>query len=177
MTYEHGLEIARDKLPVGAPEHRDLLVYEHRLRENLQGTRLFGDTETRRADRAEIIDQLNYLLLRVIGQSFIAICEKVARFNNATDTFQSDRIHDQTDARRSAVRELVSAAFDDEELTSLCFDHFPVVYDDFSAGMSKSQKIQRLLAYCVRRDQTDLLLNLVRERNPTQYERYQNRLF
>ena len=70
-----------------------------------------------------------------------------------------------------AMRELLSAAFSDEEITTLCFDHFRAVYEDFSVGMSKSAKIQRLVEYCDRHNQMGALANQVQARNPTQYER------
>ncbi len=76
----------------------------------------------------------------------------------------------------AAIRDLLTAAFGDEELTTLCFDRFRTVYDNFSSGMSKSQKIQLLLDYCIRHDKLDMLLNLIREHNPTQYARYAPRL-
>jgi hypothetical protein len=67
------------------------------------------------------------------------------------------------------VRQLLTEAFDDEELTTLCFDHFRSVYESFSVGMSKTLKIQRLLDYCVRQRELNGLLSLVQERNPNQY--------
>ena len=65
-----------------------------------------------------------------------------------------------------AMRELLSAAFSDEEITTLCFDHFRAVYEDFSVGMSKSAKIQRLVEYCDRHNQMGALANQVQARNP-----------
>ncbi len=76
----------------------------------------------------------------------------------------------------AVVRELLAAAFSDEELTSLCFDHFRPVYDDFGAGMGKGQKVQRLLDYCVRQRQLDRLLSLIAEHNPAQHALYASRL-
>jgi hypothetical protein len=52
----------------------------------------------------------------------------------------------------AAIRDLLSAAFNDEELTTLCFDHFRPVYEEFAGGMSKGQKVQRLLDYCTRQE-------------------------
>lgn len=75
----------------------------------------------------------------------------------------------------AAIRDLLSVAFSDEELTTLCFDHFRVVYDNFSSGMSKGQKIQLLLDHCTRHEQFDQLLPLVQERNPAQYARFESR--
>ena len=73
----------------------------------------------------------------------------------------------------TAIRDLLNAAFDDEELTTLCFDHFRPVYEDFSVGMSKKLKIQRLLDHCDRQGQIEELLALVQKRNPAQYARFQ----
>jgi len=72
----------------------------------------------------------------------------------------------------AAIRDLLTAAFDDGELTTLCFDYFPAVYEDFSTGMSRGDKIQRLLAYCLRQGQVERLLDQVRQRNPAQYARF-----
>ncbi len=76
----------------------------------------------------------------------------------------------------AAIRELLTAAFSDDELTTLCFDHFRPVYQEFSAGMSFGQKIQRLLDYGERYQQVEKLLAIVRERNPAQYARFERHL-
>lgn len=76
----------------------------------------------------------------------------------------------------AVIRELLTAAFSDEELTTLCFDYFPPVHGEFSTGMALGQKTQRLIEYCLRYDQFDRLLAIVRERNPVQYLRYERRL-
>mgnify|MGYP001277081078 CR=1 FL=1 len=76
----------------------------------------------------------------------------------------------------ASVRELLKAAFTDDELNNMCFDYFQPVYNTFAAGMSKTQKIQSLLEYCIRHSQLEKLLSLVRENNPAQYARYKNRL-
>jgi hypothetical protein len=75
----------------------------------------------------------------------------------------------------ATVRQLLVSAFDDEELTALCFDHFLPVHESFASGMGKGEKIQRLLDYCYRHDQLEKLLRLVEERNPEQYARYERR--
>jgi hypothetical protein len=76
----------------------------------------------------------------------------------------------------AAIRTLLTAAFSDEELTTLCFDHFRPVYQDFGTGMSKGQKIRRLLDYCNRHGRVAELLDCVRERNPAQYRHSLGRL-
>jgi hypothetical protein len=63
----------------------------------------------------------------------------------------------------AAIRKLLTGTFDDETLTTFCYDHFRPVYEQLSIGMSKVQKVQRLLDYCERHDQLDTLLRLVKE--------------
>ncbi len=76
----------------------------------------------------------------------------------------------------ATIRQLLNDALSDEELTALCFDHFPTVYDTFGTGMSKSQKIQNLVEHCKRNLDVERLLNFVSARNPTQFARFESRL-
>jgi hypothetical protein len=83
------------------------------------------------------------------------------------------------DTRRydtAAIRDLLTAAFGDEELDTLCFDRFRPVFEAFSGGMSKTQKVQRLVEHCERRVSIERLLEVVRERNPAQYAHSEARL-
>ena len=69
----------------------------------------------------------------------------------------------------ATIRELLRVAFDDQELTTLCYDHFRPVYDRFTAEMSRLSKIQLLIDHCARREEFDRLITLVQEINPKQY--------
>jgi hypothetical protein len=80
------------------------------------------------------------------------------------------------DYNLGVVRQLLTAAFSDSELTTLSFDHFQAVYQDFSTGMSKMQKTQMLIEYCERHAVMDQLLSAIRERNPAQYRRFEDEL-
>jgi len=75
-----------------------------------------------------------------------------------------------------AIRHMLSAAFSDGELTTLCFDRFHAMYEDFSSGMPRSQKIERLMNYCFRQGLMEALLGEVQKRNPAQYRRFDGRL-
>lgn len=76
-----------------------------------------------------------------------------------------------------AVRELLMAAFDDADLMTLCFDRFYPVYNErFGDGMSKGEKVQSLLDYCVRHGLLEALLEMVKERNLHQYNIYADRI-
>jgi hypothetical protein len=68
------------------------------------------------------------------------------------------------------VRNYLHDALDDEELTTLCFDYFREAYDDFSAGMSKGEKIQRLLEYCQRRNLVPALFLALQQTRPRQFK-------
>lgn len=76
----------------------------------------------------------------------------------------------------AAVRELLMAAFSDEELTTFCYDNFRPVYEEFAGGMSRSQKVQRLVETCERKGQLAELLARVERLNPYQYGRFRSRL-
>jgi hypothetical protein len=78
---------------------------------------------------------------------------------------------------REAVRMLIMNAFDDNELTILCFDYFPEVYDNILHDISKSMLTIKLIEHCIRHDKAGVLLNKIKERNPNQYALYENRLF
>jgi len=88
---------------------------------------------------------------------------------------QDWRIREREDDERwnmAAVRDLLSAAFSDEELVTFCFDYFPAVYEELGSGMGKGQKVQRLLEHCLRRGRMEELLARVRVCNPAQYGRF-----
>ena len=70
VDYEVGLRNLLVRLGTAHPRYNEALVYQQRLSENLTNSRLYGDTETRRAERAEIIARLNELSLSTLGRAF-----------------------------------------------------------------------------------------------------------
>ena len=75
-----------------------------------------------------------------------------------------------------AVRELLMAAFSDEDLTTFCYDNFRPVYEEFTIGMSRTQKVQRLVETCDRRGEMAKLLARVERANPYQCNRFKDHL-
>jgi len=73
-----------------------------------------------------------------------------------------------------AVRELLMAAFNDEELTTFCYDNFRPVYEEFATGLSRTQKTQRLVETCDRRGEMEKLLAGVQRANPYQYNQFKD---
>ncbi len=57
--YEIGLERLAEQFGKDHPCYAGALVYQQRLQENIAQARQYGDTETRRAERPQIIDGLN----------------------------------------------------------------------------------------------------------------------
>ena len=72
--YETGLRALLERLGHDHVRYDEALVYQHRLTENIKAARRYGDTETRRAERAEIVDRLNGLALDSLGVSYSALC-------------------------------------------------------------------------------------------------------
>ena len=85
-----------------------------------------------------------------------------------SETGQQD--HDAAEASKFAhhkydtakLREKIKKAFDDDEFTAFCFDHFRLTYDKFSTGMTRLQKIQLLIEDCDRGEKLDELLRLLK---------------
>ncbi len=76
--YEAGLRLMLHKLGRDHPSYSETLVYQQRLTENISQARRYGDTDTRKSERAEVIDRLNELSLAVLGLSFNELCDQAS---------------------------------------------------------------------------------------------------
>ena len=92
------------------------------------------------------------------------------------DEMLAQRVSVATDWSLEALRELLTAAFSDEELIVLCHDHFHAVFADFGSGFSKGERIQALLDFCVRHRELDKLVSQVQEANLAQYRAFEAQL-
>ncbi len=68
--YEHGLQTLLERLGKEHYRYTEALTLQARLLENIALTQQYGDTETRRAERAQILDGLNALSIAVLQVSF-----------------------------------------------------------------------------------------------------------
>lgn len=69
------------------------------------------------------------------------------------------------------IRRFLVDTFNDDELTDLCFDHFPEVFQDFSAGMTLGRKALQLVDYCRRRERVAELLDVLRRERPDSFHK------
>ena len=76
----------------------------------------------------------------------------------------------------TVLRKLIIEAFDDEELTIFCHDHFSEVTEGFGAGMSRSAKALQLVTYCDRREQLGILVERIETERPEKYKTYKAQL-
>lgn len=86
MDYDKGLEQLK-RLANGTSWYQEALVYEARLRENLQDERRYGTSEQVRATRAQIVGQLNRLVGEHLGISFNELCLGQAQQQSPTTSF------------------------------------------------------------------------------------------
>jgi hypothetical protein len=77
QSYEAGLTRLLEHLGSGHPRYAEALTLQARLLENITQAGRYGDTETRRAERAQIVEALNRLALEAVRVSFNRLCEAV----------------------------------------------------------------------------------------------------
>jgi WD40 repeat protein len=70
------------------------------------------------------------------------------------------------------IRQFLMEAFSDEELNAFCFDYFADVYNGFTAGQTKGQRVQALIEYCQRRGLFPNLAAALQRARPEQYTQY-----
>ncbi len=75
----------------------------------------------------------------------------------------------------AVIRELVLAAFGDEDFVIFCRDHFPAVGRQFTTGQTQGARVQLLLDYVERYGHLDKLLADIQTANPYQYQKFLHR--
>jgi hypothetical protein len=74
-SYKTGLTEMLERLGKTHPRYTEAMTLQSRLQENINQTQLYGDTETRRAERARIVDALNHLALSTVEMSLSELYE------------------------------------------------------------------------------------------------------
>ena len=177
INYEAGISALLAHLGTAHPRHSEALVYQQRLNDNQKSSRLFGDTEIRRAERAEIIMQLNSLSLAALGVAFNELAgmspstagqptTSPPAANNITSVGDGNVIGSNNQVAvgqptastptssspglpdRLKLLSLLKQHFSLDELNTLCFA-VEVNYDELS-GVGVSGKARELIGYCER---------------------------
>lgn len=81
-----------------------------------------------------------------------------------------------TDYNLHTIRELLGEAFSSGEITTLAFDLFHDVYQDFTSGMTRDQKIRMVVDKANKTGKLPELLAYVQRQNAYQYGRYAPKL-
>ncbi len=189
-TYEFGLRRLLERIGRDHTRYNEALVYEQRLKENIAQSRLHGNTETCKAERSQIINQLNALALATLGSPFNELCglppaevsyttrrlaeEEVAPTRDEPITARLD-LHVQVgdaagrrpvteQAEPTILRRLIVKHFSDSELRDLCFD-LTIDYENLP-GPTKNDKARELVTYCERFGRTADLFALCRQQRP-----------
>lgn len=71
---------------------------------------------------------------------------------------------------KAELRQFITQYFSDLELDELCFDYYPDLLNQFTTGMTKSQKVIALIGYCDRRGLSGHLLVTLAKLRPAAYQ-------
>jgi hypothetical protein len=70
------------------------------------------------------------------------------------------------------LRQLVEDVLSDDELSDLCQDKFPKVYNQFTTGQTKPQRIRFLVEYVERQRENSKLLSAIEQINQAAYAEF-----
>ncbi len=70
------------------------------------------------------------------------------------------------------INKLLMNGYNDEDLMAFCQFNFEKVFNNFTNGQSKQQKVMALIDYCKRSIQLDNLLELLQGDKETEYQQY-----
>jgi hypothetical protein len=73
--YEEGMNKLLQNVYRDNPHYSEILNYENRLRENIDKARRYGDKNSHKVERNEIIHHLNNLTESILGKSFNELCK------------------------------------------------------------------------------------------------------
>ena len=71
---------------------------------------------------------------------------------------------------KAELRQFIAQYFSDLELDELCFDYYPDLLNQFTVGMTKSQKVIALIGYAERRGRMNHLLTTLDKLRPEAYK-------
>lgn len=164
-SYEIGLQQLLLKLGASHPAHAEALTYQQRLLENISSARRYGDTETRRAERAEIISLANMLALSSLGitlNDLSGSAESSDRRSSYRSSPDIPRCPHYDDLPR--LRQILGQYFSDSELRDLTFD-LGIDYENIP-GNTKTDKAREVILYLQRQKRLQELISWITSQRP-----------
>lgn len=76
------------------------------------------------------------------------------------------------DRLRQTIHEYVLNHYSDEELEAFAFQHFPLVFREFTQSMTFGRKVRVLLDFCRRHNEMSRLLETLEIDRPDQFWKY-----
>lgn len=77
---------------------------------------------------------------------------------------------------RTVIRELLNKDLPEEEFNDLVYDYFPDVYNQFTNGQNKKQRVRILIEYADKHREIEQLLEGIKNINPKVYQEYESKL-
>ncbi|ABG51317.1 protein of unknown function DUF900, hydrolase-like [Trichodesmium erythraeum IMS101] len=77
---------------------------------------------------------------------------------------------------RKVIRELLNQDLPEEEFNDLVYDYFPDVYNQFTNGQNKKQRVRILIEYADKHREIERLLEGIKNINPKVYQEYESKL-
>jgi hypothetical protein len=74
------------------------------------------------------------------------------------------------------IRQLIDSACEDDALQNLCYDHFHPIYEQFTTGQTRGDRVRKLAEYVERQREIPKLLEKIQEINPNVYAEFKQRL-
>lgn len=151
--YELGLEKLLYQLDKNHPRRSEASTLQTRLLENIANTRLYGDAETNRAGRAQILEALNHLALATLGTDFAELCNE-----DEKRALQPDRIGSRVLRRFPGLAPFETEDADvffgrDKDITRLALriERDPIVIVNGPSGCGKSSLIRAGIIPCLKK--------------------------
>ena len=168
QDYLTGLQNLLNLLGEGHSRYAEALDYKERLEQNIGKSKRFGDTDARKAERAEILAALNEFTQEVLGKWFTTdLCK---RDDQSAHTHPSDAANTSSSGETSEhvnLQRIVQALteyFNLSELEMLCWD-MKIEYETLS-GDTRPLKAKALTEYCKRRSRLQELRSKIQQERP-----------
>jgi hypothetical protein len=177
QDYLTGLQNLLNLLGEGHSRYPEALDYKERLEQNIRKSKRFGDTDARKAERAEILAELNEFTQEVLGKWFTTdLCKRKdvllepASDDQSAHTPPSAAANTSSSSETSAhvnLQRLVQALteyFDLSELEMLCLG-MNIEYEALP-GDTRPLKAKALVEYCKRHARLQELRSNIQKERP-----------